>query len=90
MRILKVAALVFLVVALPLVADDKPPIDDMDPDNGDPCVECTFSYERAEANCGGPPSAGGWSNCKGTVVWLCDGSGDCAPVAECGDRCLIA
>lgn len=77
-------------LCLPLVADDKPPIGGVDPDNSDPCVECTHSYATDTVTCGGEPSAGGWSDCVGGWIYLCDGSGDCAQVANCGNRCLIA
>jgi hypothetical protein len=88
MRLLK-GALLLLVLALPLVADDKPPIGGVEPDTGGGgCVEC---YRLVDSiYCGGEPSGAGWTNCEGGWLWLCDGYAGCTRVPNCGQRCAIA
>ena len=89
MRHLKVAVLLLLVFALPLAGDDDPPIDIVDPDNGESgCVECAQSM--GEIVCGGEPTGAGWVECEGGWIDLCDGSGACDRVPNCGSRCAIA
>mgnify|MGYP006196655611 CR=1 FL=1 len=87
MRRLKVALLIVL-LALPVMADDKPPIDGVDPELGEGCVECGRVWD--EVICGGEPTGAGWTNCEGGWIWLCDGAAGCDRVPNCGQRCAIA
>ena len=88
MRRLKVALLV-LVFALPMSADDRPPIGGMDPEQGEGCVECSRD-ENAAVECGGLPTGPGWMNCEGGYIRLCDGYAGCTWEPNCGQRCAIA
>lgn len=89
MRLLKVALLV-LMFAFPVMADNRPGVPIVEPPNDDywSCVECSRMYEVVE--CGGEPTGPGWMLCKGGTIRLCDGWAGCIEEPTCGQRCAIA
>ena len=89
MRRLKVALLV-LVFALPVAADNKPGIGGMDPEQGGGCQECSFDYRTDVIACENSQGDPGWMDCVGGWLWLCDGYAGCWREPNCGRRCAIA
>lgn len=90
MRRLKVALLVLMFLAGSLVADNRPGVPTVEPDNDDywSCVECSRYNNMVE--CGGEPTGAGWMLCQGGTIKLCDGYAGCWEEPTCGQRCAIA
>jgi hypothetical protein len=88
MRHLKVALLILL-LALPVMGDDKPPIDGMDPEQGG-CQGCEYARWNDSVVCESEAVGPGWMDCVGGWVYQCDATGACDRYANCGRRCAIA
>lgn len=89
MRRLKVALLV-LVFALPMMADNKPGIPIVEPEQSEGCQGCEYARWNDTVTCEPDPVGPGWMDCVGGWVYQCDATGACDRYANCGRRCAIA
>ena len=89
MRRLKVALLI-LVLALPLAADNKPGVPIVEPEQGSGCQGCEYARWNDSVTCELEAEGAGWLDCVGGWVYQCDATGACDGYANCGRRCAIA
>ncbi|HVE71096.1 MAG TPA: hypothetical protein VNI54_06985 [Thermoanaerobaculia bacterium] len=87
----KVSALLLVLASLPMLADDKPGIPIVEPEEDEGgCEECVYSEYDGSVSCEPDPIGAGWMDCEGGWFSQCDATGDCVRTPDCGQRCAIA